>query len=182
MHFAVPGHWCLGATYGINRPPVEHPLIDPRAGAMPADERDDVIAIASDHAGFELKQFLARELENEGYQVLDLGTHSKESVDYPAYAEAMAETLSSRRARRGVLLCGTGIGVSIAANRHAGIRAALCHDVETARLSRQHNDANVLALGGRLTDPGTAKEILRTFLETEFEQGGRHQRRVAMIG
>jgi ribose 5-phosphate isomerase B len=145
-------------------------------------ERDEVVAIASDHGGFDLKQVLSQELETLGYQVLDLGTHGAESVDYPTYAEAMADALLSGRARRGVLLCGTGIGVSIAANRRPGIRAALCYNVETARLARQHNNANILALGGRTTDATTAKAVLRAFLDTAFEDGGRHERRVAMMG
>lgn len=145
-------------------------------------ERDEVVAVASDHGGFDLKQVLSQELESLGYQVLDLGTHGAESVDYPTYAEAMADALLSGRARRGVLLCGTGIGVSIAANRRPGIRAALCYNVETARLARQHNNANILALGGRTTDAGTAKAVLRAFLDTAFEDGGRHERRVAMMG
>ena len=145
-------------------------------------ERDEVVAIASDHGGFELKQVLSQELVTLGYQVLDLGTHDAESVDYPTYAEAVADALLSGRARRGVLLCGTGIGVSIAANRRPGIRAALCYNVETARLARQHNTANILALGGRTTDSATAKAVLRAFLDTAFEAGGRHERRVAMMG
>ena len=102
-------------------------------------ERDEVVAIASDHGGFDLKQLLSQELVTLGYQVLDLGTHGAESVDYPTYAEAMADALLSGRARRGVLLCGTGIGVSIAANRRPGIRAALCHHVETARPARKRS-------------------------------------------
>ena len=145
-------------------------------------ERDEVVAVASDHGGFDLKQVLSQELESLGYQVLDLGTHGAESVDYPTYAEAMADALLSGRARRGVLLCGTGIGVSIAANRRPGIRAALCYNVETARLARQHNNANILALGGRTTDAAIAKAVLRAFLDTAFEDGGRHERRVAMMG
>ncbi len=145
-------------------------------------KRDEVVAIASDHGGFELKQVLSQELKSLGYRVLDLGTHDAESVDYPTYAEAVADALLSGRARRGVLLCGTGIGVSIAANRRPGIRAALCRDVETARLARRHNNANVLALGGRTTDAGTARAVLRAFLDTAFEDGGRHERRVAMMG
>ena len=145
-------------------------------------ERDEVVAVASDHGGFDLKQVLSQELESLGYQVLDLGTHGAESVDYPTYAKAMADALLSGRARRGVLLCGTGIGVSIAANRRPGIRAALCYNVETARLARQHNNANILALGGRTTDAAIAKAVLRAFLDTAFEDGGRHERRVAMMG
>jgi len=140
----------------------------------------EVIAVAADHAGFPLKQSLAGELQASGYRVLDLGTNNSDSVDYPEYGARMALALLEGRAARGVLICGTGIGVSIAANRHRGIRAAVCHNVETARLARAHNDANVLVLGGRIVDEVTAKSCLRTFLDTKFE-GGRHERRVSML-
>ena len=108
------------------------------------------IAIASDHAGYDLKSTLAEQLANLGHEVLDLGTHSPDSVDYPDFAEAMAAAIAEGRAERGVLVCGTGIGVSMAANRHSMLRAALCHDETSARLAREHNDANVLALGARM--------------------------------
>lgn len=137
------------------------------------------IAVAADHGGFELKTILIADLNAAGIPVLDLGTMSSESVDYPDYADALAAALASGKARRGVLLCGTGIGMSMVANRHKGIRAALCHDVTDARLARQHNDANVLCLGGRTTGPEVARDCLRTFLTTEFEGGGRHARRIA---
>jgi ribose 5-phosphate isomerase B len=140
----------------------------------------EVIALAADHAGFALKRALTDELRAGGYEVLDLGTGSTDSVDYPVFGDAMARALLEGRAERGVLICGTGIGVSIAANRHKGVRAAVCHSVEVARLARAHNDANVLALGGRVLDHETAKSCLRAFLETEFE-GGRHGQRVAML-
>ena len=139
----------------------------------------DPIAVASDHGGFELKNVLIADLKAAGVPVLDLGTMSTESVDYPDYADALARALAEGKARRGVLLCGTGIGVSMAANRHKGIRAAVCRDVTDARLARQHNDANVLCLGGRTTGPEVARDILRTFLSTDFEGGGRHTRRIA---
>ena len=139
----------------------------------------DPIAVASDHGGFELKTILIADLKAAGVPVLDLGTTSTESVDYPDYANALAQALAEGKARRGVLLCGTGIGVSMAANRHKGIRAAVCRDVTDARLARQHNDANVLCLGGRTTGPEVARDCLRTFLATEFEGGGRHARRLA---
>lgn len=141
---------------------------------------DDSIVIASDHAGFELKETLKQELEALGFAVNDLGTHGTESVDYPDYADALARAVAAGKAGRGVLLCGTGIGASIAANRHAGVRAALCHDAQSASMSRRHNDANVLVLGGRVTAPETARECLRIFLDTPFE-GGRHARRVAKL-
>jgi ribose 5-phosphate isomerase B len=140
----------------------------------------DPIVIAADHGGFDLKALLVEELKTAGVAVLDLGTNSRDSVDYPDYAQQLARTLAEGRARLGVLVCGTGIGMSIAANRHRGVRAALCHDVTEARLARQHNDANVLVLGGRTTGSEVARDCLRTFLNTEFE-GGRHQRRVAKL-
>ncbi|HLN22716.1 MAG TPA: ribose 5-phosphate isomerase B [Patescibacteria group bacterium] len=140
-----------------------------------------IIAMASDHGGYELKSILKDELVKAGWQVLDLGTHGPDSVDYPDYAHAMATALSDGQAERGVLICGTGIGISIAANRYAHIRAALVHDSFTARMSRQHNNANVLVLGGRVIGSEVAKDCLKSFLETEFE-GGRHASRLAKIG
>jgi len=139
------------------------------------------VAIASDHAGVALKGVLAEELRALGYEVLDLGTQGTDSVDYPDFGHALAETVAAGRAGRGVLVCGTGIGISIAANRHAGVRAAVCHDVTSARLAREHNDANVLALGARLIGEEVAKECLREFLATEFG-GGRHVGRVKKLG
>ena len=147
---------------------------------MAARAASEVIAVAADHAGFPLKRALTDELRERGYDVLDLGTDSTDSVDYPVFGDAMARALLEGRAERGVLVCGTGVGVSIAANRHKGVRAAVCHSVEVARLARAHNDVNVLALGGRVIDHETAKRCLHAFLETEFE-GGRHRGRVAMV-
>ncbi len=141
---------------------------------------DETIVIAADHAGFELKEVIKAELEALGFDVHDLGTYDTESVDYPDFADALAGAVRNGDARRGVLLCGTGIGASIAANRHRGVRAALCHDAESARFGRLHNDANVLVLGGRVTPDETARECLRIFLDTPFE-GGRHTRRVAKL-
>lgn len=140
------------------------------------------IALASDHAGVELKAQLAAWLKGAGHEVLDLGTDGPASVDYPDFAAAMAAAITDGRAERGVLICGSGIGISIAANRHAGIRAALVHDVTTARLAREHNDANVLALGARIIGPEIAKDCVDTFLKTAFEGGERHSRRVAKMG
>lgn len=140
----------------------------------------ETIAIAADHAGYDLKSALIPELRALGYEVLDLGTGGHESVDYPDFAEALAQAIEGGRAKRGVLICGTGIGVATAANRHRAIRAAVCHDGTTARLARQHNDANVLALGARVLGAEVAKDCLRIFLSTEFE-GGRHARRVAKL-
>jgi ribose 5-phosphate isomerase B len=142
---------------------------------------DKPIAIASDHAGRELKETLAGELEALGHAVLDLGTDGPESVDYPDFADLLAAAIRDGRAERGVLVCGTGIGIAIAANRHANIRAAVCHDETSARLTREHNDANVLALGARLVGEEVAKDCLKTFLSTKFD-GGRHVRRVAKLG
>lgn len=139
-----------------------------------------IVAIAADHAGFELKSTLEEEIRALGYEVLDLGTNSSESVDYPDFGHRLARALTDGAADRGVLVCGSGIGISIAANRHPGVRAAVCHDTVSARLARLHNDANALALGSRLIGVEVAKDCVRTFLTTEFE-GGRHARRVAKI-
>jgi len=140
----------------------------------------ETIAIAADHGGFDLKSLLIAELKSLGYEPLDLGTHGPQSVDYPDYAAALADAIRAGRAQRGVVICGTGIGIAMAANRHRFIRAAVCHDATTARLARQHNDANVLALGGRILGSEVAKDCLRTFLATAFE-GGRHVPRIAKL-
>ncbi len=141
----------------------------------------ETIAIASDHAGVELKAALKTDLLGLGFQVLDLGTATADSVDYPDFGHALARSIAEGKAKAGVAICGSGIGISIAANRHAGVRAALVHDEATAKLARQHNDANVLALGARSTPPDVARQVMRTFLATEFE-GGRHARRVDKLG
>jgi len=138
------------------------------------------IPIAADHAGYEMKQLFVEELEKLGYAVEDLGTHSTESTDYPDYAHAVARKVERGEARRGALLCGTGLGMGYAANRHHRVRAAVVWSPEVARLAREHNDANVLVMPARCLDDGTALEILRTWLDTPFE-GGRHERRVAKI-
>ena len=140
----------------------------------------ETIAIAADHAGYDLKVQLVPELKSLGFEVLDLGTDSRDPVDYPDFADALARALETGRAQRGVLVCGSGIGIAIAANRHRAVRAGVCHDATTARLTRQHNDANVLALGARIVGAEVAKDCLRAFLTTEFE-GGRHQPRVAKM-
>ncbi len=139
-----------------------------------------IIALASDHGGFELKNLLAEKLKKDGYDVLDLGTHSSDSVDYPDIAALMADAIKTGKAERGFLLCGTGIGISIAANRFNFIRAALIHDAFGARLCRQHNDANVMVLGGRTTGVEVAFECADIFLNTEF-LGDRHARRVEKL-
>ncbi|MEM7351781.1 MAG: ribose 5-phosphate isomerase B [Acidobacteriota bacterium] len=138
------------------------------------------IAVGADHAGYELKEHLARLLEAEGHQIENLGTHSTDSVDYPNFAAAVGEAVASGRADRGLLVCGTGIGVAITANKVDGIRAANCSDHFTAQMSREHNDANVLTIGARVLGEGLAEEVARTFFETDFA-GGRHQQRVAKI-
>lgn len=140
----------------------------------------ETIAIASDHAGFELKSLLKKDLETMGFGVLDLGAVSKESVDYPDFGFALAGALKAGKASRGVLVCGSGVGISIAANRYPEVRAALIHDALGARLSRQHNDANVICFGGRLIGEEVARDCLKVFLETQFE-GGRHAGRVAKL-
>src|ERR1700761_7825511 len=138
------------------------------------------IAVASDHAGFDLKETLKRDLQEVGYAVLDLGTNSTASVDYPDFGKAMGEAIASGKAERGVLVCGSGIGISIAANRNPQVRAVLAHDATSARLAREHNDANVVAFGQRLTGIEVAREALKVFLATKFE-GGRHAGRVAKL-
>jgi ribose 5-phosphate isomerase B len=141
----------------------------------------ETIAIASDHAGFDLKAQLKQELAAMGFEALDLGPDSTSSVDYPDFANRLAAALKDGQAKRGVLICGTGIGISMAANRHRHIRAGLVHDVTGARLTRQHNNANVLCLGARLIGADVAKDCLKVFLTTDFE-GGRHENRVAKLG
>jgi ribose 5-phosphate isomerase B len=138
------------------------------------------IAIGADHAGYELKEQLLRMLREEGLEVEDVGTFSTDSVDYPDFAAAVGRKVVSGEAERGVLVCGTGIGVAIAANKLDGVRAASCHDHFTARMARAHNDANVVTVGARVVGVGVAEEIVRTFLATPFE-GGRHGRRVDKI-
>lgn len=138
------------------------------------------VAIGADHAGYDLKVHLVAELERLGHEVLDLGTHSTESVDYPPICASVGRAVVRGEAERGIVLGGSGQGEQIAANKVHGVRAALCNDLFTARLSREHNDANVLSMGGRIVAPGLATEILELWLATPFE-GGRHERRVAQI-
>lgn len=138
------------------------------------------IALGADHAGVALKDALKAHLESRGLDVFDAGTHGTASVDYPDYAQQVAHAVRDHQAERGVLVCGSGIGMAIAANKVAGIRAAAIGDITSARLAREHNDLNVLALGARLTSPDVAREILDAFLDTPFA-GGRHEQRVAKI-
>lgn len=139
-----------------------------------------MIAIGSDHGGYALKQQLMKHLTDLGLEYKDYGTYSDESCDYPIYAEAVARAVAGDEAERGILICGTGIGMSIAANKIPGIRCALCGDCYSAELTRRHNDANILALGARVLGEGLAEKIMDTFLATEFE-GGRHARRIGLI-
>ena len=138
------------------------------------------IAVGSDHRGFEVKRRVLTSLQQLGHEVLDMGTHSRESVDYPDFAFAVAQAVGDGRARRGVLICGTGIGMCIAANKVKGVRAAPCHDSITAEMSRRHNDANVLCLSADLLGEELIERMVRIWLETEFESG-RHARRVEKI-
>jgi|SRR5579862_1893105 len=141
----------------------------------------ETVAVAADHGGYDLKCALLPALRALGFEVLDLGTNGPESVDYPNFANAVAAAIEAGKAQRGLLICGTGIGMTIAANRHRGIRCALAHDATTARLARQHNDANVLALGGRILGTEVAVECVKVFFTTAFEGGGRHSRRIALL-
>jgi ribose 5-phosphate isomerase B len=138
------------------------------------------LGMASDHAGFELKEELKRHLESEGHSVEDFGCHETESCDYPDYAQKLCKALLASMFERGILVCGTGLGMSYAANRNKGIRAALCLNTYMAEMSRAHNNANVLVLGSRITDSDTARNILLVWMKTPFE-GGRHLRRIRKI-
>ncbi len=138
------------------------------------------IAIAADHGGFELKGVIIDHLTKKGYEMVNLGTDTADSVDYSDYAEKCAEQVLSGAVSFGIVVCGTGIGISIAANKINGIRCALCHSPETAALAKQHNNANIISLGGRTTTDEMALKIVDAFMEAEFE-GGRHQRRVDKI-
>ena len=138
------------------------------------------IAIASDHGGFDLKESIIAHLLNTGWEVDDLGPHSRDSVDYPDYGVKLVEEVAEKKVDRGIVICGTGIGMSIVVNRFPGIRGTLCSDVFTAKLCREHNNSNILVLGGRVIGEGLAAEIVNTWLNTPFE-GGRHQRRLDKI-
>ncbi len=138
------------------------------------------IIVASDHAGFEFKNHILRYLSDNKVETLDLGTENNHSVDYPDYASKVAQLISAGEVDQGILICGTGIGMSIVANKFRGVRAALCHNLETAEASRRHNDANILVLGGRVLTETTALSIVKTWINTPFD-GGRHQNRVDKI-
>ena len=140
----------------------------------------ETVVIAVDHAGFKLKATIKEQLSTMGYAILDLGTSGPKAVDYPDFAQALAAAVTEGLAQRGVLVCGSGIGMSIAANRHSGIRAALCNDADAARLSRRHNDANVLVMGARVIGAEAAVACVEAFFTTDFE-AGRHVRRVEKL-
>ena len=140
-----------------------------------------MIAIGSDHGGFELKQEIMAHLKKRGLEYMDFGTYTPESCDYPVYGKAVAHAVASGECERGIIICGTGIGISITANKIPGIRAALCTDCFCAEATRLHNDANILALGGRVVGPGLALKIVDTFLDTPFSGDERHKRRISMI-
>lgn len=139
-----------------------------------------MIGIGSDHGGFELKGYITKYLKEKGYEVKDYGAYSEDSIDYPDCAAPVCKAVQSGEIEKGILICGTGIGISIAANKYKGIRAALCADVYSAKMSRQHNNAQILCLGGRVTGRELAYMIVDTWLTTEFE-GGRHEKRVEKI-
>jgi len=138
------------------------------------------ICIASDHAGFELKETIKNSLIDNDFSIIDLGPTDKNSVDYPDYAKRVSNRIKSKKSNIGILVCGSGIGMSISANKTKGIRAALCYNLKSTRLSRQHNDANIITIGSRLTKKNIALKLVSTFLKTKFE-GGRHLRRVKKI-
>lgn len=139
------------------------------------------IAIGADHAGFRLKNEIIPFIESMGHQVEDFGCNCPDSVDYPDYANVVCEKVVSGEADKGILICGTGIGMTIAANKIPGIRCALVHDLFSAKATREHNDSNVLAMGERVIGPGVAQEIVKTWLETEFSRGERHQNRLNKV-
>lgn len=140
-----------------------------------------MIALGSDHGGYELKQEIMKHLTERGIEYKDYGCYSEASCDYPEYGKAVAEAVASKECELGILICGTGIGISIAANKVKGVRAALCSDCFSAQATREHNDANILAMGARVVGPGLALKIVDTFLDTPFSNDERHIRRISMI-
>lgn len=143
-------------------------------------QNSEILALAADHAGYKLKESIKLWLEEHGYRTVDFGTHSEASMDYPDVIHPLASAIEEGRFDRGIIICGSGIGVSMVANKHEGIRCALCHTTELASLARQHNNANVLAMGARFITMDQAIDMVKTFLDTPFE-GGRHQKRVEKI-
>jgi len=148
---------------------------------MKVNEKENLkIAIGADHGGYDLKEVIVGFLKKNGYNFVDFGTHSRESVDYPVIAKKVSLQVANLTYHRGILICGSGLGVAIVANKIKGIRAVTCHDTYCAKMSRFHNNANILTMGGRVIGPDVACEIVKVWLETEFE-GGRHQKRLDMI-
>ena len=148
---------------------------------MPAERDTTMIAVGSDHAGYALKQVVMAHLKERGEEFKDYGTYTEASCDYPDFAEEVSQAIIKGEADKGILICGTGIGISIAANRHREIRAALCGDCFSAEATRQHNDANVLAMGARVVAGGLALKIVDTFLDTPFSNGANHIRRISKL-
>lgn len=140
-----------------------------------------MIGLGCDHGGLELKKEIIKYLDSQGIEYKDFGTKTSESVDYPKYAKLVANAVASGECEKGILICGTGIGISIAANKVKGIRCALCHDVFSAKATREHNDSNILAMGGRVIGPGAAIEVVKAWLGTDFSGDERHIRRINMI-
>ncbi len=140
-----------------------------------------MIALGSDHGGFELKQEVMKHLQERNIEYKDYGTYTKDSCDYPVFAKKVAEAVVNKECELGILICGTGIGISIAANKVKGIRAALCHDCFSAQATKEHNNANILAMGARVIGPGLALKIVDTFLDTPFSNDERHIRRIELI-
>ena len=140
-----------------------------------------MIALGSDHGGYALKQEIMKHLEERGMEYKDYGCYSEESCDYPEFAHAVGKAVAAKECELGILICGTGIGISIAANKIKGVRAALCHDCFSAQATREHNDSNILALGARVTAGGLALKIVDTWLDTPFSEGPRHKQRIAKI-
>lgn len=140
-----------------------------------------MIALGSDHGGYGLKQEVIKHLQEKGIEYKDYGCYSEESCDYPIYGKAVAEAVAKGECEQGIIICGTGIGISIAANKVPGVRAALCHDCFSAQATREHNNANILAMGARVIGPGLALKIVDTFLDTPFSNDERHVRRISML-
>ena len=149
--------------------------------AQKRERKKNMIAIGCDHGGVELKDEIVKHLEKKGIECKDVGCYTSESCDYPVYAKKVTDLITSKECKEGILVCGTGIGMSMAANKVKGIRAAVCGDCFSAQATREHNNANVLCLGARVVGPGLALKIVDTFLETEFSNGERHVRRIDML-
>ena len=149
--------------------------------AQKRERKKNMIAIGCDHGGVELKDEIVKHLEKKGIECKDVGCYTSESCDYPVYAKKVTDLITSKECKEGILVCGTGIGMSIAANKVKGIRAAVCGDCFSAQATKEHNNANVLCLGARVVGPGLALKIVDTFLETEFSNGERHIRRIDML-